>query len=103
MIRAATLDGAELVGAAAQIGSVEVGKKADLVLVAANPIENLKVLYGTGAVHLNDETGRMDRLGGVSWTIKDGIVYDAKQLLRDVATMVAVARESERRQPVGGR
>jgi len=61
------------------------------------------VLYGTGAVHLNDENGRMDRLGGVSWTIKDGIVYDAKQLLRDVATMVAVARESERRQPVGGR
>jgi len=103
VIRAATLDGAELVGAAAQIGSVEVGKKADLVLVAANPIENLKVLYGTGAVHLNDENGRMDRLGGVSWTIKDGIVYDAKQLLRDVATMVAVARESERRQPVGGR
>jgi len=103
VIRAATLDGAELVGAASQIGSIEIGKKADLVLVAANPIANLKVLYGTGAVYLNDETGAMDRRGGVSWTIKDGIVYDAKQLLRDAATMVAVENEKERRQPVRGR
>ena len=53
-----------------------------------NPIENLKVLYGTGAVKLNDETGEVERVGGVKYTIKDGIVYDAKQLLRDVEEMV---------------
>jgi hypothetical protein len=46
------------------------------------------VLYGTGAVKLDDETGEAARVGGVRWTIKDGIVYDARQLLEDVAEMV---------------
>ncbi len=96
VIRAATLDAAELIGAADEIGSVETGKKADLVLVGANPLENLKVLYGTGAVRLNDATGRMDRHGGVRWTVKDGILYDAPGLLDDVRRMVARAGEKER-------
>ena len=61
---------------------------ADLVIVDQNPLENLKVLYGTGALKLNDATGRPEQVGGVKWTIKDGIVYDAKQLLADVARMV---------------
>ena len=30
----------------------------------------------------------MERVGGVKYTIKDGIVYDAKKLLEDVARMV---------------
>jgi hypothetical protein len=55
---------------------------------AENPLENLKVLYGTGAVKLDDETGEAIRVGGVRYTIKDGIVYDARQLLEDVAEMV---------------
>ena len=46
------------------------------------------MLYGTGAIRLNDETGKPERIGGVKYTIKDGIIYDAKQLLRDVAEMV---------------
>jgi hypothetical protein len=99
VIRAATLDGAELLGLEAQVGSVEPGKKADLLLVEANPLENLKVLYGTGAVRLNDATGSMDRVGGVRWTIKDGIVFDAKQLLADVRGMVGAQKDKEGRQP----
>ena len=39
-------------------------------------------------MRLNDETRRPERVGGVKWTIKDGIVFDAKQLLTDVAEMV---------------
>ena len=39
-------------------------------------------------MRLNDETGKPERVGGVKYTITDGIVYDAKQLLADVATMV---------------
>ena len=30
---------------------------ADLVVVEQNPVENLKVLYGTGWMKLNDKTG----------------------------------------------
>jgi hypothetical protein len=59
-----------------------------MVIVEANPLENFKVLYGTGAVKLNDKTGEAGRVGGVKYTIKDGIVYDAKKLLADVAAMV---------------
>ena len=53
---------------------------------------NLKVLYGTGAERLNDQTGKVERVGGVKYTIKDGIVYDAKELLADVARMVETAK-----------
>jgi len=60
---------------------------ADLVIVNANPFQNLKVLYGTGWERLNDATGRVETYGGVLWTIKDGIIYDAKQLLNDVEEM----------------
>ena len=51
-------------------------------------VQNLKVLYANGAVRLNDATGKAERVGGIKWTIKDGIAYDAKQLLADVAAMV---------------
>ena len=67
---------------------VRAGLLADLVIVPENPIANLKVLYGTGAVRLNDKTGKVERIGGIKYTIKDGIVYDARQLLADVARMV---------------
>ena len=75
-------------GVPIEFGVIREGLLADLVIVDENPIANLKVLYGTGAVKLNDDTGEVERVGGVKWTIKDGIVYDAKQLLADVAEMV---------------
>jgi N-acetylglucosamine kinase-like BadF-type ATPase len=67
-----------------------------MVIVDQNPLENLKVLYGTGAVRLNDQTGQVERIGGVKYTIKDGIVYDAKKLLADVAAMVERAKAQRR-------
>ena len=72
--------------------------RGDHLVVDANPLENLKVLYGTGAVRLNDQTNRIDRVGGIKWTIKDGIVYDAKKMLADVAAMVE-KQKRERRGP----
>ena len=93
VIRSATLEGAQAMGRADQIGSVEVGKQADLVLVDENPLANLKVLYGTGALRFNKETRTLERAGGVDYTIKDGIVFDAERLLQDVAQMVRAAKE----------
>jgi len=92
VLRSATLTGAQILKKQDQIGSLQVGKKADIVVVDENPVHNLKVLYGTGSVKLNDETGIVERVGGVRWTIKDGIVYDAFKLRADVRDMVRQAK-----------
>ncbi|HXV85909.1 MAG TPA: amidohydrolase family protein [Gemmatimonadales bacterium] len=93
VIRAATMHGAQGLfeprGTDIEFGVVRPGLLADLVIVPENPVANLKVLYGTGAVRLNDQTKKPERVGGIRYTIKDGIVYDARQLLADVAAMVA--------------
>jgi hypothetical protein len=38
-------------------------------------------------------------VGGIKWTIKDGIVYDAKQLLADVARMVEKQKQDRKKAP----
>jgi len=94
VIRAATLHGAQAIGMESLVGSIEPGKLADLVIVGENPLANFKVLYGTGALKLNDDN-QVVRIGGVRWTIKDGIVYDAEQLRHDVRAMVADMKKQE--------
>jgi imidazolonepropionase-like amidohydrolase len=95
VIRAATLKGAEALGMAGELGTVEVGKLADFVVVEENPLQNLSVLYGTGAIKLS-EKNEVTRVGGVKYTIKDGIVFDAKKLLADVRKLVREAKDREK-------
>ena len=92
VLRSATILGAEVLGMDDRIGSIRPGKLADLVVTEYNPLENFKVLYGTGHFRLNDEN-QPTRVGGVRYTIKDGIVYDARELLADVREMVLKAKE----------
>ncbi len=79
-----------------QFGVIRPGLLADMVIVAENPLENLKVLYASGALKLDDETGEPSRTRGIQWTIKDGIAYDAKQLLADVEAMVQAQKDARR-------
>ena len=97
VIRAATLLGAEALGRSQELGSIEPGKLADLVVVAENPLENLKVLYGTGALKVGPDN-RPARVGGVRYTIKGGVVYDAGRLRADVRRLVEEAKAREGRE-----
>lgn len=92
VIRSATLNGAQILGVEHAVGSVQVGKKADLIIIGENPLANLKVLYATGHIKL-DESGKPARVGGVETVIKDGIVYDAKALAAEVRAEVAAEKE----------
>lgn len=96
VIKAATINGARELyaprGEEPPFGTIRPGKLADIIIVPENPLENLKTLYGTGHLRLNRETNTLERVGGVRWTIKDGIVYDAPALLQDVADMVAASK-----------
>ena len=98
VIRAATLHGAETLhkplGTKPDFGIVAPGYLADLIIVSENPLSNFKVLYGTGAVRVNGNN-EPERVGGIKYTIKDGIVYDAKKLLKDVEDMVNKAKKED--------
>jgi len=94
IFQSASLKGAEVLGVDGQRGTIEVGKLADMVIVDANPMANLKVLFGTGSILVNEDN-EVTRHGGVVYTIKDGIVFDAKALLKDVEEMVKSAKDDE--------
>lgn len=100
VIHAATQAGARTLGHDDLVGTVRVGRKADLVIVKGNPVENLKLLFGTGTLKLNDEAGQVERVGGVAYTVKDGIIYDARKLRAQLRDMVA-RQKAQRNIPPG--
>ena len=94
VIMHATGSNARIMGLEDKLGRIRSGWLADVILVEGNPLKNLKVLYPTGTLDLID--GQVVRTGGVRWTIKDGFVYDTRELLKDVKDMVAAARTSDK-------
>jgi len=65
-IRIATSNGAKLLGEEARIGTVAVGKIADLMVVSGNP------------------AARIAEIRNVKWVFKDGVGYDSAKLLESV-------------------
>ena len=100
VIHAATQAGAKAPGRDGQVGTIRVGRKADLVVVQGNPLANMKLLFGTGTIKLNDATGKAERIGGIVYTVKNGIIYDARKLRAEVRDMVA-KQKAERNIPAG--
>lgn len=92
VLRAATTSGADLLGVSDEVGTLEVGKRADILIHNANPLEDFKLLYGSGTIRLNDETNAVDWKRCLTHTIRGGIIYDTAQLLDDVEQMVAATR-----------
>ena len=92
VIRVATTNATQALGMTKHCG-IRVGCAADLAVVNGNPIDNFKVMYGRGygyygLVQPNDQW----KHGGVTWTIKDGIVFDAQALLREAEWYVQQER-----------
>ncbi len=94
VINAATLQGAKILGAADTIGSIQVGKQADLVVIKENPVANLKVLYATGHIKLSEDNKPV-RAGGVDYVIKNGVVYDGAQLRESIKDIVKTAKDEK--------
>ena len=67
-LRAATIDGADYLGMSKQLGSLEAGKKADLVVLNSNPLENIRSTIDTRYVmvggRLFDVDAGMQEIGG---------------------------------------
>lgn len=95
VLTSATLNGAELLNMDSDIGSIEVGKKADLIIANENPLTNFKVLYASGHANYDWEAGKMSRSQGIQNTIKDGIVFDNEQLREDVRTLVSAQKKQD--------
>ena len=67
---------------------MEAGKRADLLVHDHNPLQDFKLLYGTGAMRLNEATNAVEWHRGLKYTIKDGVIYDTAELLTDVRELV---------------
>lgn len=95
VLRSATSQSAALCGLADEIGSLEVGKRADILVHDHNPLTDFKLLYGTGALRLNEDTNRAEWHRGLRLTLKDGVIYDTAELLADVREMVRASWEGD--------
>lgn len=64
VLKAATINGANALGVADELGSIEAGKLADLVVVRGNPLEDIKAARD------------------IRFVVKDGVVHDPQSLLQ---------------------
>jgi imidazolonepropionase-like amidohydrolase len=71
-IKIATFNGAKFLGEDARIGSIAVGKQADLMIVKGNP-----------AAHISD-------IEQVEIVFKDGVGYDSEKLIQSVQGLVGI-------------
>jgi len=95
IIKIATTNATKFLGLEKLAKGVWKGGVADLAIVDGNPLDNFKIMYGTGIQSYSTDEGKVVQRGGVRWTIKDGIVFDGKSLLRDVEDYVSKMKEEK--------
>jgi len=64
VLKAATINGATALGVEDKLGSIEVGKLADLVVVNGNPLDDIKAARN------------------IQFVIRDGVIHDPAALLQ---------------------
>ena len=70
VLKAATINGANALGVADKLGSIEPGKLADLFIVKGDPFEDIKAARN------------------IKWVIKGGVLYDPETLLKSAEGMI---------------
>ena len=84
VIRIASTNAAKVLGMKSHAGGVRRGYAADLAIVDGNPLDNFKVMYGGGTERFAADRVTKTRGGGVRWTIRNGALFDARALIKDV-------------------
>jgi hypothetical protein len=74
------------------LGMVQPGYVADLVVVDGNPAWDFKTLYPFGTIRMDPDTREMYRTRGILHTIKDGIVIENDRLMAEVERIVAESK-----------
>jgi len=77
VIKAATINGARALNVDDKLGSVEVGKLADLLVVRGNPLKDIRVTRDIG------------------WVMKDGHIYRPAELLAQARGQIGPASEED--------
>ncbi len=90
VLQSATYNSAEFL-MEPQLGLVQEGYIADLLVVDGSPAHDFKYLYPFGAIRMNEQR-EMYRTQGILHTIKDGIVTDNAAIMREVARIVAESK-----------
>ena len=72
---------------------IQKGYIADILVVDGSPAENFRYLYPFGAIMMDEKTKEMYRSKGIIHTIKDGVVFENENLMREVERIV---RESKK-------
>jgi cytosine/adenosine deaminase-related metal-dependent hydrolase len=88
VIKIATTNAHKTLGNTDLANGVRQGAPADLAIIDGNPLDNFKVMYGTG-LNLYDKDGTtVTHGGGVKWSIKNGVLFSCSELLNDVEEYV---------------
>jgi cytosine/adenosine deaminase-related metal-dependent hydrolase len=88
VVKIATTNAHAALGDEERVQGVVKGAPADLCVVDGNPLDNFKVMYGTGVDRYAGDKVTVTHGGGVRWTVKGGVLFECAELLRDVERYV---------------
>ena len=93
ILRSATYNSAQTI-LEPKLGMVQKGYIADILVVDGSPAENFRYLYPFGAIMMDPDSKQMYRSGGIVHTIKDGVVFENDNLMREVERIVAESKKN---------
>ncbi|MBH50727.1 MAG: amidohydrolase family protein [Candidatus Neomarinimicrobiota bacterium] len=93
VLRSATYNSAQTI-LEPKLGMIQKGYIADILVVDGSPAENFRYLYPFGAINMDPKTEKMYRTKGILHTIKDGVVFENANLMREVERIVKESKKN---------